>query len=159
MTKPRKFDFFVCKPCWELKYCPYGSIVEHYPLFPGESSIEEVESRYEQVLKGFQSQVPGAFCCTLRCDNGQNVVELWRPKLLKPRSRIPGLAIAAVVVLLSICAAAYFVLVQLGGNPSVVICSKGIVRSPSGASFLVVSGRFIAGSRRARLGSGDPWRA
>ena len=50
-------------------------------------------------------------------------------------------------------------LVQLGGNPSVVICSKGIVRSPSGASFLVVSGRFIAGSRRARLGSGDPWRA
>ena len=50
-------------------------------------------------------------------------------------------------------------LVQLGGNPSVVICSKGIVRSPSGAAFLVVFGRFIAGSRRARSGSGDSWRA
>jgi hypothetical protein len=21
-----------CKPCWELKYCPYGPIVESYPL-------------------------------------------------------------------------------------------------------------------------------
>jgi hypothetical protein len=30
-------------------------------------------------------------------------------------------------------------LVQLGGNPSVVICSKGIVRSPSGAPFFAVS--------------------
>lgn len=55
MTKPKKFNFLVCKPCWELKYCPYGPIVEHYPLSPGESSIEDVESRYEQVLKGFQS--------------------------------------------------------------------------------------------------------
>ena len=30
-------------------------------------------------------------------------------------------------------------LVQLGGNPSAVICSKGIVRSPSGAPFLAIS--------------------
>jgi hypothetical protein len=22
----------VCKPCWELKYCPYGSLVEEFPL-------------------------------------------------------------------------------------------------------------------------------
>ncbi len=22
----------VCKPCWELKYCPYGSLVENFPL-------------------------------------------------------------------------------------------------------------------------------
>lgn len=22
----------VCKPCWELKYCPYGSLVEDFPL-------------------------------------------------------------------------------------------------------------------------------
>ena len=22
----------VCKPCWELKYCPYGPIVEEFPL-------------------------------------------------------------------------------------------------------------------------------
>lgn len=23
-----------CKPCWELKYCPYGVIVEDFPLLP-----------------------------------------------------------------------------------------------------------------------------
>lgn len=22
----------VCKPCWELKYCPYGRLVEEFPL-------------------------------------------------------------------------------------------------------------------------------
>ncbi len=22
----------VCKPCWELKYCPYGPLVEEFPL-------------------------------------------------------------------------------------------------------------------------------
>jgi len=24
----------ICKPCWELKYCPYGPIVEDFPLLP-----------------------------------------------------------------------------------------------------------------------------
>ena len=24
----------VCKPCWELKYCPYGPLVEDFPLKP-----------------------------------------------------------------------------------------------------------------------------
>lgn len=24
----------LCKPCWELHYCPYGPIVEDFPLFP-----------------------------------------------------------------------------------------------------------------------------
>ncbi|MGH1352960.1 MAG: HNH endonuclease [Methyloligellaceae bacterium] len=24
----------VCKPCWELKYCPYGPLVEQLPLLP-----------------------------------------------------------------------------------------------------------------------------
>ena len=24
----------VCKPCWELKYCPYGPLVENFPLLP-----------------------------------------------------------------------------------------------------------------------------
>ncbi len=23
-----------CKPCWELKYCPYGTLVEQFPLLP-----------------------------------------------------------------------------------------------------------------------------
>ena len=24
----------VCKPCWELKYCPYGPFVEQSPILP-----------------------------------------------------------------------------------------------------------------------------
>jgi len=27
-----KLQFPVCKPCWELKYCPYGPLVEFFPL-------------------------------------------------------------------------------------------------------------------------------
>ena len=32
----------VCKPCWELKYCPYGPFVEQSPLLPStrESALE-----------------------------------------------------------------------------------------------------------------------
>ena len=26
----------VCKPCWELKYCPFGPLVEQSPLLPSE---------------------------------------------------------------------------------------------------------------------------
>jgi HNH endonuclease len=29
--KPR-LKHIVCKPCWELKYCPYGPLVEFFPL-------------------------------------------------------------------------------------------------------------------------------
>lgn len=28
----------VCKPCWEIKYCPYGPFVEEFPLMPLTSS-------------------------------------------------------------------------------------------------------------------------
>jgi HNH endonuclease len=35
----------VCKPCWELKYCPYGSLVEQSPLLP--YTIEEAIEYYE----------------------------------------------------------------------------------------------------------------
>lgn len=27
----------VCKPCWELKYCPYGPLVEQFPLYEDEA--------------------------------------------------------------------------------------------------------------------------
>jgi 5-methylcytosine-specific restriction endonuclease McrA len=30
-----------CKPCWELKYCPYGPLVEEFPLLP--SSLRSAE--------------------------------------------------------------------------------------------------------------------
>lgn len=40
----------VCKPCWELKYCPYGPLVEYFPD-PGSSmTAEDVQKRYEETL-------------------------------------------------------------------------------------------------------------
>jgi len=38
----------VCKPCWELKYCPYGTIVEDYPLLP--TPRASAESHHELLL-------------------------------------------------------------------------------------------------------------
>lgn len=40
----------VCKPCWELKYCPYGSLVEFFPSAGDSSSPEEVAQRRQDTL-------------------------------------------------------------------------------------------------------------
>ncbi len=44
----------VCKPCWELKYCPYGPLVEDFPLLSPtrEEAIEHNEFIKEQLQKG-----------------------------------------------------------------------------------------------------------
>jgi hypothetical protein len=38
----------VCKPCWELKYCPYGPLVEDSPLLP---SIFDSARKHIEYLK------------------------------------------------------------------------------------------------------------
>jgi hypothetical protein len=35
----------VCKPCWELKYCPYGPFVEEFPLLP--LTLDEVLDKFD----------------------------------------------------------------------------------------------------------------
>ncbi len=50
MPKPRKYRYIVCKPCWELKYCPYGPLVEQFPLSPGEQALTDVEARFNRML-------------------------------------------------------------------------------------------------------------
>ncbi len=44
----------VCKPCWEIKYCPYGPLVEQFPLLPPtrQEAIEHVEFLKKQVRAG-----------------------------------------------------------------------------------------------------------
>lgn len=44
----------VCKPCWELKYCPYGVMVEDFPLLPPtrQNAIEHNYFLIEQLKKG-----------------------------------------------------------------------------------------------------------
>ena len=39
---------WACKPCWELKYCPYGPLVEDSPLLP---SIRTVATVHNEHLK------------------------------------------------------------------------------------------------------------
>ena len=43
----------ICKPCWELKYCPYGPLVEDFPLLPPTRSeaIEHNDFLKEQLSK------------------------------------------------------------------------------------------------------------
>lgn len=56
MSMPRKKKFppgSVCKPCWELKYCPYGPLVEMFPGPPITRSPDEVTSDYQTVLSEF----------------------------------------------------------------------------------------------------------
>lgn len=42
----------VCKPCWELKYCPYGPLVEQFPLPPiARAEMVEHHERLKAQLK------------------------------------------------------------------------------------------------------------
>jgi len=42
----------VCKPCWELKYCPYGPLVEKLPTLPSlRASSEEHMNYFKQCLQ------------------------------------------------------------------------------------------------------------
>lgn len=38
----------ICKPCWELKYCPYGPFVEQSPILPPTLSSKEEHNYYLQ---------------------------------------------------------------------------------------------------------------
>jgi hypothetical protein len=41
LTEWAKRTKHVCKPCWELKYCPYGPLVEQFPLYSTRQQKEE----------------------------------------------------------------------------------------------------------------------
>jgi hypothetical protein len=56
MTKKRKFPKdATCKPCWELKYCPYDSLTEHFPLYHGDDDLNEINELYHDVLQELMS--------------------------------------------------------------------------------------------------------
>lgn len=52
MSDEQFFDWWdlrsnrVCKPCWELKYCPYGPLVEQSPLLPITRESKELHNAY-----------------------------------------------------------------------------------------------------------------
>jgi len=53
VSRKKKFpEGSVCKPCWELKYCPYGFMVEWSP-FAGAYDLEEVKDQYAKLVEKF----------------------------------------------------------------------------------------------------------
>lgn len=45
----------VCKPCWELKYCPYGPLVEWFPPPNPKLNLESIKASYAESLSKFMS--------------------------------------------------------------------------------------------------------
>jgi hypothetical protein len=45
--KKSRLKHDVCKPCWELKYCPYGPLVEFFPFITDEPSLHDVKQSYD----------------------------------------------------------------------------------------------------------------
>jgi hypothetical protein len=48
-----KLETPFCKPCWELKYCPYGPLVEFFPLSPETSTLTQIRRIHQEVTDGF----------------------------------------------------------------------------------------------------------
>jgi 5-methylcytosine-specific restriction endonuclease McrA len=57
----------ICKPCWELKYCPYGPIVEDFPILP--PTKKEAMEHNDYLKKCFR---------TNKLDDGKKLDELRR---------------------------------------------------------------------------------
>jgi hypothetical protein len=48
----KKSTSSICKPCWEIKYCPYGPLVEQFPLLPlTKAEVAKHNSYIEKCLK------------------------------------------------------------------------------------------------------------
>ncbi|MDD3183604.1 MAG: HNH endonuclease [Alphaproteobacteria bacterium] len=43
----------VCKPCWELQYCPYGSLVEFYMAPGGDWTLDSVTQQRAKIVSEF----------------------------------------------------------------------------------------------------------
>ena len=54
----RKVKSRVCKPCWEIKYCPIGPYVEDFPLLP--PTRKEAEKHNEYITKCLRTGVLGS---------------------------------------------------------------------------------------------------
>lgn len=49
ISKWKEQTSFICKPCWELKYCPYGPLIEDFPLLPPTKSESEEHTSYLEI--------------------------------------------------------------------------------------------------------------
>jgi len=54
IPKPR-LPHVVCKPCWELKYCPYGPLVEYFPLVGEGLPLRQVKKSHRSWLEAVRA--------------------------------------------------------------------------------------------------------
>jgi hypothetical protein len=58
LEKWRQNIRIACKPCWELKYCPYGPLVEDFPPYPVTRDEIEGEVADIEILEEFPKEMP-----------------------------------------------------------------------------------------------------
>jgi hypothetical protein len=54
-TRKPRYKHIVCKPCWELKYCPYGPLVEFFPLPSDDLRSADVEKSYNSWMEAVKN--------------------------------------------------------------------------------------------------------
>jgi len=65
MSKGKRFRDSVCKPCWELKYSPYGMLVELFPLLLSEDQNEEELAELKALENEFEQESPDSIITSL----------------------------------------------------------------------------------------------
>ena len=83
----------VCKPCWELKYCPYGPLVEEFPLLPPtrNKAIEHNEFLKEQLSNNaYDEERRKEFEEQVRNFNPDNYPEQYSKEEIEMRCLIYG---------------------------------------------------------------------
>ena len=55
LPKKPRLKHVVCKPCWELKYCPYGPLVEFFPLPSNDLPLSQVKKSYRSWVDAIRS--------------------------------------------------------------------------------------------------------
>jgi hypothetical protein len=55
VTRKPRFPHTVCKPCWELKYCPYGPLVEFFPLVGPGLPLSDVKKSHAYFLDAIRT--------------------------------------------------------------------------------------------------------
>jgi hypothetical protein len=54
-TRKPRLRPVVCKPCWELKYCPYGPLVEFFPLPSEDLDSSKAEESYNSWMEAVKN--------------------------------------------------------------------------------------------------------
>lgn len=80
LAKWKRASSRVCKPCWELKYCPYGPFVEESPLLPPPRREAQKHQKYLEncLAKGVMSD--GTPLDDERREMFKTQIELFNPE-------------------------------------------------------------------------------